>query len=118
MIPLCTNASLKLHKKERTHTNDMYPQYWTSSIGGIFISWAGAFFTYGFGELIENTEKICNGYFKPHETMESDSLSPVEKFINDTNEDEEKTLKSEIDNQPQTTMDKKQYYIEMMGRDE
>ena len=104
--------------KKSERTPDMYPQYWTPSIGGIFISWAGAFFTYGFGELIENTEKICNGYFKPHETMESDSLSPVEKFINDTNEDEEKTLKSEIDNQPQTTMDKKQYYIEMMGRDE
>ena len=50
--------------------------------------------------------------------MESDSLSPVEKFINDTNEDEEKTLKSEIDNQPQTTMDKKQYYKKMMERDE
>ena len=96
----------------------MYPQYWTLSIGGIFISWAGAFFTYGFGELIENTEKICNGYFKPHETMESNSSSPVEKFIDDTDEDEEKTLKSEIDNQPQTTMDKKQYYKKMMERDE
>ena len=30
-----------------------------TAVGGALISWIGSFFTYGFGELIDNTSKLA-----------------------------------------------------------
>ena len=40
------------------HDEDMILYGILTAVGGALFSWIGSFFTYGFGELIDNTSKL------------------------------------------------------------